>query len=73
MAAASSCAAEAVMSSFLDMDVHAAVAQDSSSMKEDSITEMAQEPTCPGVGMHCQPSQKPWADYSDSGDSNNPF
>eukprot|EP00975_Prorocentrum_lima_P051143 10714369-Prorocentrum_lima.AAC.1 len=55
------------MSSFLDnLDVQAAVAQYSSSMEEDSITEMALEPTCPGVGIHCQPSQKPWADYSDS-------
>eukprot|EP00975_Prorocentrum_lima_P005967 1288920-Prorocentrum_lima.AAC.1 len=34
---------------------------------------MAQEPTCPGGGIHCQPRQKPWADYSDAGENNNPI
>eukprot|EP00975_Prorocentrum_lima_P064369 12897165-Prorocentrum_lima.AAC.1 len=34
---------------------------------------MAQVPTCPGVGIHRQPSQQPWADYSYSGDHNNPI
>eukprot|EP00975_Prorocentrum_lima_P067908 12917691-Prorocentrum_lima.AAC.1 len=34
---------------------------------------MAQGATCPGVGIHCQPSQTPLTDYSDSGDNNNPM
>eukprot|EP00975_Prorocentrum_lima_P032560 6838670-Prorocentrum_lima.AAC.1 len=34
---------------------------------------MAQEPTCPRVGIHCQPPQTSWADYSDAGANNNPI
>eukprot|EP00975_Prorocentrum_lima_P047224 9875679-Prorocentrum_lima.AAC.1 len=52
MAAASSCASEAAITSFLDnVDVEAAVDQDSSSMEEDSIPELAKEPTCQGAGL----------------------